>query len=85
MYLVSCSSSGDLKLWDTKYGDARYVLTYETAHDLGVLGCDFSSQYEVNGECGENAQAKTHVGCLSQWQMAHCKVSTYWQAVETMT
>ncbi|XP_046908819.2 WD repeat, SAM and U-box domain-containing protein 1 [Dermatophagoides farinae] len=47
-YMISCSSSGDLKLWDTKYGNVSYLMTYEVAHDLGVLGCDFSSQYEVN-------------------------------------
>ncbi|KAJ6224807.1 hypothetical protein RDWZM_003352 [Blomia tropicalis] len=47
-FLVSCSSAGDLKLWDTKHGAVNYLLTYEPAHDLGVLSCDFSSQYEVN-------------------------------------
>lgn len=49
-FLVSCSSAGDLKLWSTKQGNVTYILTHEVAHDLGVLGCDFSSQYEVNGE-----------------------------------
>ena len=48
-FLVSCSSAGDLKLWSVKQGNVNYILTYESAHDLGVLGCDFSSQYEVNG------------------------------------
>ncbi|UXI18083.1 Diacylglycerol kinase beta [Sarcoptes scabiei] len=47
-YLISCSSSGNLKLWSTKYGNVHYLMSYEFAHDLGVLGCDFSSQYEVN-------------------------------------
>lgn len=48
-FMISCSSAGDMKLWNTKYGNVNYVMTYEVAHDLGVLGCDFSSQYEVNG------------------------------------
>ena len=53
-FLVSSSSAGDLKLWSIKQGNVNYVLTYEVAHDLGVLGCDFSSQYEVNGELHSN-------------------------------
>ena len=48
-YLISGSSAGDLKLWDSKYGHAKCLVTIPEAHDLGVLGCDFSSQYEVNG------------------------------------
>ncbi|CAG2166909.1 unnamed protein product [Oppiella nova] len=47
-YLISGSSAGDLKLWDSKYGHAKCLFTTAEAHDLGVLGCDFSSQYEVN-------------------------------------
>lgn len=47
-YLVSASSNGDMKLWNVKQGNVNYVLTHEAAHDLGVLGADFSSQYEVN-------------------------------------
>lgn len=46
-FLVSCSSAGDLKLWSIKQGVVNYILTCETAHDLGVLSCSFSSQYEV--------------------------------------
>lgn len=37
-----------MKLWNVKQGVVHYVLTHEAAHDLGVLGTDFSSQYEVN-------------------------------------
>lgn len=53
-YLISGSSAGDLKLWDSKYGHAKCLVTLPEAHDLGVLGCDFSSQYEVNGNCSRS-------------------------------
>jgi len=49
-YLISGSTAGDLKLWDGKYGHSKCLVTLQEAHDLGVLGCDFSSQYQVNGE-----------------------------------
>ena len=48
-YLVSGSTGGDLKLWDSKFGHSKCLLTYPEAHDLGVTFCDFSSQYQVNG------------------------------------
>lgn len=48
-FLVSGSSAGDLKLWDSKYGHSKCLFTLQEAHDLGVLCCDFSSQYQVNG------------------------------------
>lgn len=49
-YLTSGSTAGDLKLWDSKYGHGKCLVTIQEAHDLGVLGCDFSSQYQVNGK-----------------------------------
>lgn len=85
-YLVSCSTAGDLKVWETKYGSVNYVLTHEVAHDLGVLGCDFSSQYEVNGrrDClvisSKLIPTHTHTQC----PMVHCKVSICSLLVATM-
>lgn len=49
-FLVSGSTAGDLKLWDSRYGHGKCLLTFPEAHDLGVLCTDFSSQYQVNGE-----------------------------------
>jgi WD40 repeat protein len=49
-YLISGSTAGDMKLWDSKYGHAKCLFTLHEAHDLGVSGCDFSSQYQVNGK-----------------------------------
>lgn len=46
--LISGSSSGDLKLWDARHGHGKCLDTLAEAHDLGVNGCDFSSQYQVN-------------------------------------
>lgn len=51
-----------MKLWNVKQGIVTYILTHEAAHDMGVLGCDFSSQYEVNGKraFAYLADGKTH-------------------------
>ncbi|KFP85210.1 WD repeat, SAM and U-box domain-containing protein 1, partial [Apaloderma vittatum] len=47
-FFVTGSSSGDLTVWDNK----MRCLYNEKAHDLGVTGCDISSQPVSDGECG---------------------------------
>lgn len=47
-FLVSASSAGDLKIWDARHGHGKCLLTFPEAHDLGVLGVDFSSKYQVD-------------------------------------
>jgi WD40 repeat protein len=49
-FLISGSTAGDLKLWDARHGHGKCLQTLAEAHDLGVLGCDFSSQYQVDCE-----------------------------------
>ena len=44
-YLISGSTAGDLKLWDARFGHGKCLITIPLAHDLGVLGTDFSSNY----------------------------------------
>lgn len=50
--LASCSTSGDVMLWDARYGHGKYLFSCSDVHDLGVLGCDFSSQYEASSGSG---------------------------------
>lgn len=47
-FLCSGSTAGDLKIWDARHGHGKCLVTLPEAHDLGVLGCDFSSQYQVD-------------------------------------
>lgn len=47
-FIISGSTAGDLKLWDARHGHGKCLQTFPEAHDLGVLGCDFSSQYQVD-------------------------------------
>ena len=47
-YLISGSTAGDLKLWDARFGHGKFLITISLAHDLGVLGTDFNSQYKSN-------------------------------------
>lgn len=47
-FLVSGSTGGDLKIWDARHGHGKCLQTMPEAHDLGVSGCDFSSQYQVD-------------------------------------
>lgn len=51
-FLVSGGTGGDLKLWDARYGHGKCLLTRAEAHDLGVMGCDFSPQYEASSAQG---------------------------------
>lgn len=51
-FLMSCSTAGDIMLWDARYGHAKCLLSLSDAHDLGVLGCDFSPLYEALSENG---------------------------------
>ncbi|RWS01006.1 WD repeat: SAM and U-box domain-containing protein 1-like protein, partial [Dinothrombium tinctorium] len=48
-YLVSGSTAGDLKFWDSKLGHGKCLKTVAEAHDLGVLCTAFSPEYQVNG------------------------------------
>lgn len=48
--LVSGSTGGDLKLWDAQNGHGKCLVTVPDAHDMGVCACDFSSQYQTEGE-----------------------------------
>lgn len=50
-FLLSCSTSGDILLWDARYGHGKCLSSVTDAHDLGVLGCDFSPQYDAVGKC----------------------------------
>lgn len=47
-FLISGSTAGDLKFWDARHGHGKCLQTLPEAHDLGVLGSDFSSQYQVD-------------------------------------
>ncbi|XP_022250633.1 WD repeat, SAM and U-box domain-containing protein 1-like [Limulus polyphemus] len=47
-FLISGSSAGDLKLWDACFGHGKCLKTRPEAHDLGVLGCDISPNYQTN-------------------------------------
>ncbi|XP_064471946.1 WD repeat, SAM and U-box domain-containing protein 1-like [Ornithodoros turicata] len=51
-FLVSGGTGGDLKLWDARYGHGKCLFTRAEAHDLGVMGCDFSPQYEASSAQG---------------------------------
>ncbi|XP_042899841.1 WD repeat, SAM and U-box domain-containing protein 1 [Parasteatoda tepidariorum] len=51
-FLVSCSTAGDIILWDSRYGHGKCLTTVANAHDLGILSCDFSPQYETVSESG---------------------------------
>lgn len=48
-FLLSCSTAGDILLWDARYGHGKCLSSVTDAHDLGVLCCDFSSQYDAVG------------------------------------
>lgn len=47
-------SSGDLRLWDARYGSGRHVHLVKEAHDLGVMCTEFSPVPvgAVNGMAG---------------------------------
>ena len=49
-FLVSGATSGDLRLWDATLGHGKSLVYVPDAHDLGVCGCDFSTQYEKEGQ-----------------------------------
>ncbi|KAF8791075.1 WD repeat, SAM and U-box domain-containing protein 1-like [Argiope bruennichi] len=51
-FLLSCSTAGDIMLWDARYGHGKYLCSITNAHDLGILGCDSSPQYEAVSENG---------------------------------
>ncbi|XP_054708301.1 WD repeat, SAM and U-box domain-containing protein 1-like isoform X2 [Uloborus diversus] len=51
-FLLSCSTAGDILLWDARYGHGKCLTSVTDAHDLGVLCCDFSPQYEAVYENG---------------------------------
>lgn len=48
-FLLSCSTAGDILLWDALYGHGKCLSSVTDAHDLGVLCCDFSPQYDAVG------------------------------------
>lgn len=50
-FLVSGATGGDLRLWDACLGHGKCLAVVPDAHDLGVCACDFSSQYQSEGEC----------------------------------
>lgn len=51
-FLLSCSTAGDILLWDARYGHGKCLSSVTDAHDLGVLCCDFSPQYDAVAESG---------------------------------
>ncbi|KAG8191908.1 hypothetical protein JTE90_019842 [Oedothorax gibbosus] len=51
-FLVSCSTAEEIMLWDGLYGHGKCLATVNNAHDLGILGCDISPQYEAISENG---------------------------------
>ncbi|KFM60500.1 WD repeat, SAM and U-box domain-containing protein 1, partial [Stegodyphus mimosarum] len=51
-FLISCSTAGDIMLWDARYGHGKCLSSVPDAHDLGILGCDFSPQYDAVSEGG---------------------------------
>lgn len=58
-FLVSGATAGDLRLWDASLGHGKCLSTVPDAHDLGVCACDFSSQYETDGEYKYTADASS--------------------------
>lgn len=53
-YLLTGCTAGDIKLWDARYGHGKCLVTRTEAHDLGVMGCDFSSQFETCGNYSDH-------------------------------
>ncbi|GFS40418.1 WD repeat, SAM and U-box domain-containing protein 1 [Nephila pilipes] len=51
-FLLSCSTAGDIMLWDARYGHGKCLASVTNAHDLGILGCDSSPRYEAVSENG---------------------------------
>ena len=45
--LLTTDANGDLRLWDLNH--SKPIATVEEAHDLGVLCCEFASQFENDG------------------------------------
>ncbi|GIY84903.1 WD repeat, SAM and U-box domain-containing protein 1 [Caerostris extrusa] len=52
IFLLSCSTAGEIMLWDARYGHGKCLSSVTNAHDLGILGCDSSPQYEAVSENG---------------------------------
>ena len=50
-YIVSGSSDGDLQVWDAKFGHGLALFLDLEGHDLGVMYCEFSPTFGVQGKC----------------------------------